>query len=86
MFQSSGYFTLSSLLLTISIHVSAALSHNIAADAPLRCANKNGIEPYKAIGLSVSYSNTSKLYNRYGSLYAPSPPLKEYKINKYYII
>ncbi len=31
------------------------------------CASMNGIEPYKAIGLLSSYSNTSRLNKRYGS-------------------
>lgn len=34
-----------------------------------------GCKLTRAISESASYSNTSKLYSLYGSVYAPSPPL-----------
>ncbi|OMH84743.1 hypothetical protein AX774_g1724 [Zancudomyces culisetae] len=55
----------------ISIHVSAEFIQNTPLVLSLLCDIINGTDPYSAIGLSSKCSNTSKLYNRYGSLYSP---------------
>src|ERR1700736_907595 len=71
--------------LEMSIQVSAALSQRIAAsEAPLevlRWACMKGIPPYRAIGESSSYSKTSRLNRRYGSVYSPCPAEVDFKEN-----
>ena len=51
-----------------SMNVSVGLNQNAAIDMSLLCPTIKGMAPYSAIGTSRSYSNTSKLYKRYGSL------------------
>src|ERR1043166_6566060 len=55
------------LALTMSTQVSAPLSQSTPTVEPFLWACMNGIDPYRVIGLSSSYSNTSRLYSRYGS-------------------
>lgn len=47
--------------LVISIHVSAAFSQNTPTVESFLWACMKGMAPYKVIGLSISYSNTSEL-------------------------
>lgn len=61
-----------------STHISAEFSQKTAEESPSFCESMKGMDPYKAIGLSISYSNTSKLYRRYGSLNALSLPLQNH--------
>ena len=58
------YFVKNLKLTWTSIQVSAALCQNTPQDCCAECDSITGIDPYSAIGLSNSYSKTSKLYKR----------------------
>jgi hypothetical protein len=54
--------------------VAAAAAHQKAPTVrPCLCASSSGMEPYRPKGDSSRYSNTSRLYSRYGSAPAAGP-------------
>uniref|UniRef100_A0A182VLH5 Uncharacterized protein n=1 Tax=Anopheles merus TaxID=30066 RepID=A0A182VLH5_ANOME len=67
-FTSDDTTSVSRFALKTSTHVSAAFSQKTPAVAVSPCPYTTGTEPYSAIPLFSSYSNTSRLYSRYGSV------------------
>ena len=55
-----------------STKVSVGLCQNTPDVPCVEWPSITGMLPYSAMGSSISYSNTSKLYRRYGSLYPPA--------------